>query len=597
MKNITIYGLALILVLSIFAGCDDYLDQTPDATVEAKDIFGNYEAFQGFVDKQYAFIWDAVSFAAASFPGFGDDFVESKLGAGLMARGEYMSVTAMPYYYSRFTFENRNWASYDPSTENNSGIWPSGWRMIRDANLALKNLDMLIDATEEERRLIEGQAIFFRAYHHYNYVINYGGMPYVDKYAEAEDDVFVPRMSTWETIERIVEDLDKAAELLPVNWNETESGRQNLDKNVGRITKGACIGLKAKILLYAGSPTFVLESTGELRYDNDYLRRAAEAAVEVLELGEYSLVPWEEYYLQFGRNDGFVCWSSETILACQNWAKGRYVGYGSGAFNMMLGRSITPLRFAGTNSTQCVSQNMVEMYEMANGLPIDDPDSGFEPLDPWSNRDPRFRGNTLVDQDEWTFKSPQVNKFEMYKGGRDNTTEFRSPFIIKKYWPKGVNTYDKQWDLFTMSSPNLRLAEVYLIYAEAVNEISGPNGTIAGSSMTAVEAVNIVRARAGMPPVASKFLDTKDNFRERIWNERAVELFGEDGTRWYDLRRWHVAHLDKHKICYGLEFDKEHTYFNKVVVLTKVFEEKHYWCPVPPEVTQVYPGFKQNPGW
>jgi len=238
---------------------------------------------------------------------------------------------------------------------------------------------------------------------------------------------------------------------------------------------------------------------------------------------------------------------------------------------------------------------MVEMFEMENGLPIEDADSGYDPMDPWSNRDPRFRGNVLVDGDEWTFANPEENRLDMYVGGKDTGPEFQSPFIFKKYWPKGCNDYDKQWTQWTASNPVIRLADIYLFYAEVVNELWGPDGTAPGASLTAVEAVNLIRDRAGMPPVAEKFLGSKEDFRERIWNERAVELIGEDGTRWHDLRRWHVGHLDK--ICYKLEFDKNRTYFNKVVAHAKVFEEKHYWLPIPIEATQVYKGFYQNPGW
>src|SRR5690606_33564238 len=105
-------------------------------------------------------------------------------------------------------------------------------------------------------------------------------------------------------------------------------------------------------------------------------------------------------------------------------------------------------------------------------------------------------------------------------------------------------------------TPHMRLAEVYMIYAEAVNEISGPSGTAGGLALTAVDAVNKVRHRANMPHVNSKFTGDKDTFRKRIWNELAVEFFAE-GHRWFDIRRWHVGHLDEYKKIYSLVFDKD----------------------------------------
>jgi len=218
-------------------------------------------------------------------------------------------------------------------------------------------------------------------------------------------------------------------------------------------------------------------------------------------------------------------------------------------------------------------------------------------MNPWVNRDPRFRGGILVDQDEWTFRTPELLKLNMYVGGGDAGAEFASPYVCKKFWPKGVNSYDQMAEQYRMSNPVVRLAEIYLIYAEALNELEGPNARVAGGSITALEAVNIVRARAGMPGVHSKFTGNRDIFRERIRNERAVELFAEDGTRWYDLKRWNVAHLDKYKQVYTMRFDKDYSYFDKVLYQEKVFDMKHYWMPIYRSQTQIYPEFYQNPGW
>jgi hypothetical protein len=141
----------------------------------------------------------------------------------------------------------------------------------------------------------------------------------------------------------------------------------------------------------------------------------------------------------------------------------------------------------------------------------------------------------------------------------------------------------------------LRLAEVYLNYAEAVNEAFGPTGSIPGG-ITAAAAVNFVRARAGVPNVDQRYLNSKEEFREIVRQERAVELAFE-GHRWNDIRRWHVAHLPRYKEKYYLEFDKGHTYFKKYLYATSIFEEKHYWLPFEVNQVTLYPGFQQNPGW
>jgi hypothetical protein len=323
------------------------------------------------------------------------------------------------------------------------------------------------------------------------------------------------------------------------------------------------------------------------------MNRAASAAYEVIKLadiGVYSLVPFEEYNSNFGRNDGTYPWTSETIFEPVSPERG------SGQQTARHGRLLTPARFGGNGICETPTQNLVDEFEMANGLPIDDPASGYDPMDPWSNRDPRFRNGILVDRDQWTFKDPDKRQIEFFKGGQDDNGNHRSPYLCKKYWPKGVNTYDRNWDQFVYVNPHIRLAEIYLIYAEAVNEVSGPNGTASGAGLTPVQAVNIVRNRAGMPNVNPKFTGNKEAFRMRIWNERSVELFFE-GNRWFDIRRWHVAHLDEYKMLYRLDFDKDYSYFNKTHFTTRVFDEKHYWLPIYTYQTQIYSGFSQNPGW
>jgi len=142
----------------------------------------------------------------------------------------------------------------------------------------------------------------------------------------------------------------------------------------------------------------------------------------------------------------------------------------------------------------------------------------------------------------------------------------------------------------------MRLAEVYLDYAEAVTVAYGANGTAPGASLTAVQAINIVRARAGMPPVTSAATGY-GSFLELVQNERNVELCFE-GHLFHDIRRWYIAHLPENKNCVDLKFDKNWTNFTRAVIKVKVFENpKHYWLPINRDQTMLYPGFGQNPGW
>jgi hypothetical protein len=141
------------------------------------------------------------------------------------------------------------------------------------------------------------------------------------------------------------------------------------------------------------------------------------------------------------------------------------------------------------------------------------------------------------------------------------------------------------------------------MYAEAANEIGGPTYTLPGATMTAVQALNKVRERSEMPPVAAAYLGTKDAFRERIKNERAIELYLE-GKRFFDLSRWGDASKLVHKEIYGADFVADASQptgyiISKTVqpVYTLVFEPRQYRWPIPLADAMMFKEFKQNPGW
>ena len=141
------------------------------------------------------------------------------------------------------------------------------------------------------------------------------------------------------------------------------------------------------------------------------------------------------------------------------------------------------------------------------------------------------------------------------------------------------------------------------MYAEAANEIGGPDYTLPGATMSAVQAVNKVRERVEMPGVNSRYLTDKVSFRQRIKNERAVELYLE-GKRFFDLSRWGDAHKMQHRQLYGVDLIENAgrpTGYNisrtALPVVTLTFEQKHYKWPIPLSDALMFKEFKQNPGW
>ena len=215
----------------------------------------------------------------------------------------------------------------------------------------------------------------------------------------------------------------------------------------------------------------------------------------------------------------------------------------------------------------------------------------------WDFRDPRFRKAILVDRDQHGADSRSI--INLYEGsGTDKTItqNIALPYLLKKFWPAGANGYDNNTTNLKRTNPLMRLAEVYLDYAEAVTVAYGPTGAAPGATLTAVDAINIVRARAGMPPVTAAATGYS-SFLELVQNERNVELCFE-GQYFFDIRRWYIAHLPENMICVDLKFDKDWTNFTRATIKNKVFENpKHYWLPINRDQTLLYPGFFQNPGW
>lgn len=589
------YVVLFIAGVFLFSSCDKYLDKTPEADVTDVNVFGNYESFEGFVDPMYNYIIDYNNENLITTANIGGD-INSLSAAATGYKGNqglYWQITLVNVGLNQgmYTFTAGPGFGSGPA-----GVWTGSWRGIRIANLAIKNLPLLLDATDEEKDLIAGQAYFFRAWFHWEIIRNFGGMPYIDKVLAPDDEFRLPRLSYQETTEKIVEDFDRAAALLPVDWDKTEIGGTHVGANAGRATKGAALAFKAKALLYAGSPLMNGCSGNDYVYNTDYMVRAAEAAWEVIKLTKdfspdnpYALLPMSNYRDMFAKNDGTNFWSIETIFQKLS------TKVGSGQMLTGYGRVFSPSRFGGNTNNECVNQLFVDRFEMKDGTRYNvayDNDNARR----WNDRDPRFRQNILVDRDKWGFNANTVLK--MYVGGADygTTLGFSSPYIVKKFWPMGVNSYDTQWAQYRWGTPHMRLADVYLIYAEAVNEAYGAAGTAPGATMTAVDAINKIRTRATMPDVTAAATGYS-SFRELVWNERCVELCFE-GSYWFDIRRWYVAHLPEYKSFVGLDFNQTWTSFNRVAFLTRVFENpKHYWMPIYKAQTQIYKGFYQNPGW
>ncbi len=585
----------MAISFSLTLSCEKYLDKTPDAEISEQDIFSNYQSFQGFIDPNYYELVGYNFHYNSSTMDIGGE-AHSYIGWATSLysnRGNYWALAGANPINTVSHFNNSSRGYGILSTEG-SGIWRGGWRGIRRCNVALENMDLLTEATKEEKDILLGQIYFFRAYFHMAIIEAYGGMPYVEEVLLQSEPNHLPRQGYHESVEKIIADYDRAIALLPEDWDQTTWGAQRPGSNFGRVTKGAALAYKQKTLLYAASPLMNQVSGNDYTYNIDYAKKAADAGWEVIKLankGVYSLLPFENYSDMFYTTTSGSVWSSETIFMKIN----RIVGKSN--HTTWIARQYNFPRLGGTYC-QGVNQVFIDRFEMADGTRYKkeyDSDNDLR----WDFRDPRFRKSIIVDKDQHGVNP--ATKIRLYTGpGTDKnpTAQVTTAYLIKKFWPKGVNGIDQLWTGFRHNTPLMRLAQVYLDYAEAVTVAYGPTGSAPGANLTAVDAINIIRARAGMPPVTAE-ADGYNSFMDLVRNERIVELCFE-GQYWYDIRRWHVAHLPEYMEFLDLEFDADWTpeSFKRVVFLQRVFEDpKHYWLPIPKTLAEQYKEMTQNPGW
>ncbi|MGN0189843.1 MAG: RagB/SusD family nutrient uptake outer membrane protein, partial [Candidatus Cryptobacteroides sp.] len=358
--------------------------------------------------------------------------------------------------------------------------------------------------------------------------------------------------------------LDGIIPLLPVSYAEFATGRTN------RITRGAAMALKARVLLYDASPLH--NPTGDkTRYE-----KAAAAAKAVIDSGWYTLVN-EKKINNFD-------------------AKGYIFGVIRSASNG-LESSNFPIGVEGGNSGTCPSQNLAEAFDLLDGTPFDwdNPSHRAIALDP-SKRDPRF-GETLYVNGS-LFKNKPL---EMWYGGQNaqpKTGATPTSYYLKKNIIEETSFVTGNAISYPHIYPIIRYAEMYLIYAEALYEASGSHsfkGSLSGVdyTMSPLEALNAVRKRAGVGTLASV-----TDFREAVRKENRVE-FAFENHRFWDTRRWKIRCGDTQ--IYGLSLVKDEATgtvaFTKTLVQTRKWEDKYYLYPYSDSERYKNSNLQVNPGW
>lgn len=615
-----LYALATTLLLGVVS-CTEYLDRAPDSVIAPDDAYKNFTNFQGFVERMYHLTPDlAKHYWVSSFNWGEDEVVTIGNGEYLMGfsidRGNYRD-----YIGNGASFLDRNWSPGGDRFQKS--VWGGSWYGIRVANMGLQAIadGKMTDASQEERNLVTGQLYFMRAWFYFQLTQYWGGLPYIDTVLPSDEPLTLPRESYRENAEKMAADFQKAADLLPIDWDETEVGRRTLGNNALRANKIWALSMLGKTYLYAGSPLMANGINGPRTYDAEMCKKAADTFGQLLSMVEsgqtqYALVDFEDY-------------SSLFYTMQQNWlmpggteAIVRSPTYGPDSYWRQM-NSYQPSAMAeGDGIVLAPAANYVNYYGMANGMPLNDPESGFDPTHPWKNRDPRFYNDIIYDGVKvvsGTITNPTDEKWRyasLYTGGdyvSDPRTVSRTGYLNYKFIPLGANKWDITYGYSYSTHFHLtwvRLADVYLMYAEAAAQGYGsPSGKSPNFSKNAVEALNTIRERAGVDPLADKYANNLEGFMGELRRERAVELAFE-GHRFNDLRRWLLLTEYPYNIKTRQHFDraseldtkadpKENAVLNwdEEVIQTRNLTSKHYWLPFNTDDVSMYPEFYQNPGW
>lgn len=459
------------------------------------------------------------------------------------------------------TDEAKNNRSFAPTntvilgqfTASNSpynSVYTSDYTAIRLCNLFLEKIGSVPGDKLLKNRLA-GEVRFLRAFLYHDLYNYFGRFPIISRSLSAGDEaLYTKRGTDEECIDFILADLDSAALLLPVKYTGND---------VGRVTKGACLALKSRVLLYAGK-----------------WQQASDAALEVINLNTYSLFP-DYAGIFYPQNDN----NAEVIFDRQ------YISNVSTGPVSSIDAYNTPPNFTGfTSGVNNPTQNLVDLYEMKDGTTFDwnNPEHTNRP---YFNRDPRMYASIMYDSTNW-----QGQIVDMKLGSVFNPSN--SPSTTGYYMKKFLNPTFNQATRSTISSSQnfifIRYAEVLLNYAEAQFKL--------GNTETARQYVNMVRIR---PSVNMPAISTADFSWERYTRERQIELAFE-GTRLWDIRRWKIGPQALGAQIYKIVVNVTggNRSYSRTLLESRVFlDPQMYLFPIPQSEIDKYPNhqLEQNEGW
>lgn len=645
-----IYTLAT-LCLALLAGgsCNKFLDVVPNDGIATLDMAFNLRSTAyGYLCTCYSYMPVEGSVSNDSAMLTGDELWD------LVGRIVSNTSARVPNTYFQIA------RGFQSASRVYANDWADMYQGIRCCDILVENIDRVPDMTRTEKQQWKAEATFLKAYYHFNLVRKWGPVPIIRESLPIDSDVETVRVyreNIDDCFDYIMELLDKAYTDLPLTPESNDL--------YGRITKPVCKALKAKVSVFAASPLFngneeeatLVDNQGRQLFptktdEQKKLRwtaavTACKEAIDVCDQANIKLYDKSYVTASYRMCDSLVQtltlrnafnqrWNSEVV-----WGNTQTASSGTNtAFQMWTMPNMTEFahstggyRFIG------VPMKIVDQFLTNNGLPIANDRSwentntqalrtgsadhsyyleqGYTTVEQNFNREPRFYAYLGFDGGKWLgqlsnyndLHPEDVRHIECLNGGAQGKSGGEvgpvTGYFAKKLYPIQCNfTATNTFSSYDFAWPIIRLTDLYLLYAEAINEAEGPNGT---HKEDLFKYLNAVRERAGIPTVQKSWDEFSNNpgyynsqygMRNIIHRERLVELCFES-QRFWDIRRWKEAPSEYQKGIYGYTVtgSSPEDYYVKKLIATQTFGLKDYFWPIYNYYLERNPNLVQNLGW
>jgi starch-binding outer membrane protein, SusD/RagB family len=562
MKKMMYRSWSILMLALFFVGCKkDFLEfPYTEGPVSEENVWGSDRNARGYLNYAYR--------------GLGLAQERYNLGGGAMLASASDEAVNSDLSAPINIINNGTWSAVNTVDDPYSSMY----YFLRMTNVFLEKAPTSVIFPVEDIPQLRGEAFFLRAMYHFELFKRFGRIVLATRVFSATENLNLPRNSVEEVVKQISDDCDSATALITPVWTGAGTAAPYDDgydaANRGRATKAAALALKSRLLLYYASPLYN-PSNVPSRW-----QAAANAAKAVIDLNKHSLMTRAQLAQLWDYNVAASVYNKEVIFASTAAATNVIEMYNA------------PVGFNGALGRTDPTQDLVDAFEMSNGKPITDPTSGYNPQQPYLNRDPRL--GLFIVYNGSIFKTGTLSRaVETFDGGLDNVqtnpNSTKTGYYMRKFLSESA-TFNvpsaaqrrRPWIYF-------RYAEILLNYAEALNEAAGPTSDV-------YTYINMIRVRAGLPGLPLGL--SQDEMRQRIRNERRVELCFEE-QRFYDVRRWKIGEATFNGPVHGMHITKTGTTltYNPFVVENRVFTAKNYLFPISQTELNKAPALEQNPGY